>query len=201
MKRLCGWILLLVCAWQPGYLFSQPAQNQVTSRPAPETAQLREFENFVRVQMERDRIPGMTIGFLKDGSSWVKAFGYADVENKSPALPNSAYRIASTTKPMTAVAILQLAERGKINLDAEIQTYLPDYPKQKWPVTVRQLLTHLGGGQGPSGLGPEQVSMKDLVARISATPITVEPGTRFIYGTADYNLLASCYRKHYRRII
>jgi len=191
MKRLYPWILLLVCACQPGYLFSQSNQNPATSRTLPETAQLREFENFVRVQMERDRIPGMTIGVLKDGATWVKAFGYADVENKTPALPNSAYRIASTTKTMTGAAVVQLAERGKINLDAEIQTYLPDYPKQKWPVTVRQLLTHLGGGQGPSGLGPEQVSMKELVARISATPITVEPGTRFIYGTADYNLLAA----------
>jgi CubicO group peptidase (beta-lactamase class C family) len=160
------------------------------TRPA-EDPQLREFENFVRVQMERDRIPGLTIGFLKNDLTWVKAFGYADVENKTPATENSAYRIASTTKTMTGIAIVQLVERGKINLDAEIQTYLPEYPKQKWPVTVRQLLTHLGGGQGPSGLGPEQVSMKDLVARISATPITVEPGTRFIYGTADYNLLAA----------
>ena len=47
---------------------------------------------------------------------------------------------------MTGIAIVQLAERGKINLDAEIQTYLPEYPKQKWPVTVRQLPQHLGGG-------------------------------------------------------
>jgi CubicO group peptidase (beta-lactamase class C family) len=160
------------------------------SRVADDTL-LREFESFVRAQMERDRIPGLTIGFLKDGQTWVKTFGYADLENKTPTTENSAYRIASTTKTMTGMAIVQLAERGKINLDAEIQTYLPEYPKQKWPVTVRQLLTHLGGGQGPSGLGPEQVSMKELVARISATPITVEPGTRFIYGTADYNLLAA----------
>ena len=156
-----------------------------------EQTPLQDFENFVRVQMERDRIPGLTIGFIKDDQTWVKAFGYADVENKTPATENSAYRIASTTKTMTGIAIVQLAERGKINLDAEIQTYLPEYPKQTWPVTVRQLLTHLGGGQGPSGLGPEQVSMKELVARISATPIVVEPGTRFIYGTADYNLLAA----------
>jgi CubicO group peptidase (beta-lactamase class C family) len=165
--------------------------RESSSAKQTEDARLREFENFVRVQMERDRIPGLTIGFLNVDQTWVKAFGYADVENKTAASENSAYRIASTTKTMTGTAIVQLAERGKINLDAEIQTYLPEYPKQKWPVTVRQLLTHLGGGQGPSGLGPEQVSMKDLVARISATPITVEPGTRFIYGTADYNLLAA----------
>src|SRR5262245_14357274 len=195
MKRLSQFLLVVVSL----SALSAPGSNGQIPRPSNPTAaknptddaRLREFENFVRAQMQQDRIPGLTIGFLKDDQTWVKAFGYSDVENKTPASENSAYRIASTTKTMTGLAIVQLAERGKINLDAEVQTYLPEYAKQKWPVTVRQLLTHLGGGQGPSGLGPDQVSMKDLVARISATPITIEPGTRFIYGTADYNLLAA----------
>ena len=191
MKRVFAWILVLFCAvLQPSFFLANTTQKS-TKGQSNSSAQLREFENYVRVQMERDRIPGMTIGFLKDGVTWVRAFGYADIENKTLAAPNSAYRIASTTKTMTGAAIVQLAERGRINLDAEIQTYVPSYPKQQWPVTVRQLLTHLSGGQGPSGLGPDQVSMKDLVARISATPITVEPGTRFVYGTASYNLLAA----------
>ena len=207
MKRLWRKVLIVsvVCAVLPPIsLFSQAKNKLIGSsttrgqrKPTkqPNDVQLREFEDFVRVQMERDRIPGLTIGFLHDDVTWVKSFGYADIENKTPATNNSAYRIASTTKTMTGAAVVQLAERGKISLDAEIQTYLPEYPKQKWLVTVRQLLTHLGGGQGPSGIGPEQVSMKELVARISATPITVEPGTRFIYGTADYNLLAAAIEK------
>lgn len=191
MKRVFAWILVVLCAaLQPSFFLANTTQKR-TKGQSNSTAQLREFENYVRLQMERDRIPGMTIGFLKDGLTWVKAFGYADIENKTLAAPNSAYRIASITKTMTGAAIVQLAERGRINLDAEIQTYVPNYAKQQWPVTVRQLLTHLSGGQGPSGLGPDQVSMKDLVARISATPITVEPGTRFVYGTASYNLLAA----------
>lgn len=190
MKKVFARILILalLCgALIPTHGFAQsrkPAAKQADAR-------LREFEAFVQSEMTRDKIPGMTVGFLKDDVTWVKGFGYADVENRIPAQANSAYRIASTTKPMTAAAIVQLAERGKINLDNEIQTYLPDYPKQPWPVTVRQLLTHLGGGQGPSGLGPEQVSMKELVARLSKNPITIEPGTRFAYGAGAYNLLAA----------
>ena len=132
---------------------SSPGQGKLSQQR--NVARLPEFETFVRVQMERDKIPGLTIGFFQEDQTWVRSFGYSDVENKTLASNNSAYRIASTTKTMTGAAIVQLAERGKINLDAEIQTYLPGYPKQKWPVTVRQLLTHLGGGQGPSGLGPE----------------------------------------------
>ena len=187
--------VLLFFSFSPTHLSAQSLTKESPAKgkaaPPELTARLRDYEKFVQDQMARDRIPGMTIGFFQGDYTWVKGFGLADVENKTPAAIDSAYRIASTTKPMTAAAIVQLAERGKINLDAEIQTYVPDYPKQQWPVTVRQLLTHLGGGQGPSGLGPEFVSMKDLVGRLAKSPITVEPGTRFVYGAGAYNLLAA----------
>src|SRR5262249_5201885 len=118
-------------------------QTDAEKPPDKYADKLRSFEEFVRTQMERDKIPGLTIGFYKDDYTWVKGFGYADLENKVPARSESAYRLASITKTFTSTAILQLAEKGKINLDAEIQTYVPYYPKQKWPVTVRQLLAHL----------------------------------------------------------
>lgn len=154
-------------------------------------ARLRLFEQFVTSQMKKDRIPGLTIGFTKDDFTWVKGFGYADLENKIPATPDSAYRLASVTKTMTGTAIVQLAERGKINLDEEIQKYVPYYPKQKWPVTVRQLLVHLGGGQTGSGIGPEYVSPREVVERIAKFPIKNEPGVRFDYQTSGYNLLGA----------
>src|SRR5215207_8644210 len=170
-----------------------PARARAAAPQAadPYAERLREFEEFVGAGLKRDRIPGMTIGFFKDDYTWVKGFGYADLENKVPAKPESAYRLASITKSMTGEAIVQLAERGKIDLDAEIQTYVPDYPKQKWPVTVRNLLTHTGAGQTGSGLGTEQVSTKEVVARISKYPIQYEPGTRFDYQTSGYNLLGA----------
>ena len=89
------------------------------TRPADHrrfTEQLRAFERFVRQQMEADKTVGITIGFFKDDFTWVKAYGYADLENKIPTKPESAYRIASISKPMTAVAVLQLVEQGKIGL-------------------------------------------------------------------------------------
>jgi CubicO group peptidase (beta-lactamase class C family) len=149
------------------------------------------FEKFVRNQMEKDKIPGLTIGFYKDDYVWVKGFGYADLENKVPAKPESAYRLASITKTFTSVAILQLVEKGKIKLDAEIQTYVPYYQKQQWPVTVRQLLAHTGGGQYGSGLGPEYVSTRDVVGRISKNPLRYEPDTKYQYTTSGYNLLGA----------
>jgi CubicO group peptidase (beta-lactamase class C family) len=163
---------------------------------APQTAdayaeRLREFEEFVAAGMKRDRIPGMTIGFSADDYTWVKGFGYADLENRVPATAESAYRLASITKSLTGEAVVQLAERGKLDLDAEIQTYVPDYPKQQWPVTVRNLLTHTGGGQTGSGVGAERVTTREVVARISKYPIKYEPGTRYDYQTSGYNLLGA----------
>jgi CubicO group peptidase (beta-lactamase class C family) len=152
---------------------------------------LRRFEEFVRTQMAKDKIPGMTIGFTRDDYTWIEGFGYADLENKLPAKADSAYRLASITKTMTGAAIVQLAEKGKIDLDAEIQTYVPYYPKQKWPVTVRQLLVHLGGGQVGSGLSTEYLTPREVVARISKYPITKEPGVQFDYQTSGYNLLGA----------
>jgi CubicO group peptidase (beta-lactamase class C family) len=152
---------------------------------------IRAFEEYVRATMPRDRIPGMTAGFAWGDYTWVEGFGYADLENKMPAKAESAYRLASITKSITGEAIVQLAERGRLDLDAEIQTYVPDYPKQKWPITVRNLLTHTGGGPTGSGLGPDHVTPKEVVARISKYPIQYETGTRFDYQTAGYNLLGA----------
>lgn len=167
------------------------AQSSAVQTSDRYAEKLRVFEEFVRRQMERDKIPGLTIGFTKDDYTWVKGFGFADLENKTPAKAESAYRLASVTKPMTAVAVLQLVEKGKINLDAEVQTYVPDYPKQKWPVTIRQLLGHLGGGQSCSGLGPERKTVREVVALIAQCPLEAEPGTKFIYTTSGYNLLGA----------
>ena len=76
---------------------------------------------------------------------WAAGFGYSDLENHVPAKADSAYRLASVTKSMTAIGVLKLVEQGKIDLDAEVQTYTPYYPKKESPITVRQVLGHLGG--------------------------------------------------------
>jgi CubicO group peptidase (beta-lactamase class C family) len=185
-------ILALVFALLCGSLHPAALAQVTAPQPAdPYAERLRAFDEFVAAGIKRDRIPGMTIGFFKDDYTWVKGFGYADLENKVPATAESAYRLASVTKSMTGEAIVQLAERGKLDLDAEIQRYVPDYPKQQWPVTVRNLLTHTGGGQTGSGLGPEHVTPKEVVARISKYPIKYEPGNRYDYQTAGYNLLGA----------
>jgi CubicO group peptidase (beta-lactamase class C family) len=157
---------------------------------------IRLFEDFARRQMALDQTPGMTIGFMKDDFVWVKGFGYADLENRSPAKAESAYRLASVTKPMTAVAILQLAEKGKINLDAEVQTYVPYFPKKQAPVTVRQLLGHLGGISHYKNPANElhfkdRKSTREAIAVFENFDLIADPGTRYSYSSYGYNLLGA----------
>ena len=158
--------------------------------------ELKEFDDFVARQMKFDKTPGLTIGFIKDNFVWVKGYGFADLENKVPAKPESAYRLASVTKPMTALAIMQLVEKKKIDLDAEVQTYVPYFPKKQWPVTVRQVLGHIGGISHYKNEEQElhikvHKSTREAIAIFQDFDLVAEPGTRYEYSSYGYNLLGA----------
>lgn len=162
----------------------------------PYAKQVRLFDEFAEKHMALDKTVGMTIGFIKGDFVWVKGYGYADLENKSAAKAESAYRLASVTKPMTALAVLQLVEKGKIDLDAEVQTYVPYFPKKPWPVTVRQVLGHLGGishykNQANELHIKEHRSTREAIALFENFDLVAEPGTRYSYSSYGYNLLGA----------
>lgn len=176
---------------------AKPAAPRTGVRTAAQYAKaIQHFEEFARKQMALDKTVGMTIGFMKDDFVWVKGYGYADLENKSPAKAESAYRLASVSKPMTAVAILQLVDKGKIDLDAEVQTYVPYFPKKQWPVTVRQVLGHIGGISHYKNPENElhiktHKNTREAIAIFEAFDLVAEPGTRYSYSSYGYNLLGA----------
>jgi CubicO group peptidase (beta-lactamase class C family) len=155
--------------------------------------EIEEIRSFIRQEMAVEHIPGLTIGFQKDDFVWVEGFGFADLENQVPAGESSAYRLASNTKSMVAVAVLQLAEQGKIDLDAEVQTYVPYFPRGPWMVTVRQLLGHLGGishyqDYDAEGHIKEHKRTRDALAIFADFEPVARPGTSFVYSSYGYNL-------------
>lgn len=188
MKKRLLFFFLLFLVFQISY-----AQHKISP------AQLEEFRAFVKAQMDRDQIPGMTIGYIswneKDETLWVEGFGYSDLENKVTAKAETAYRLGSISKPLTATAILQLAEQGKIDLDAEIQKYVPYFPKKKWPVTIRQLLGHLGGishyqNYDVEGRIKEHKNTREAIAIFENFDLVGQPGT-YKYSSYGYNLLGA----------
>lgn len=154
------------------------------------------YEAFVAQQMKTDRVPGLSVAFQHGDFFWAKGFGYADLENEVPASPESAYRLASITKTITAVAILLLYEEGKIDLDDEVQKYVPSFPRKPWPITIRQLLGHLAGishyrNYDVEGHIREPKTTEEALAIFKDFPLVAQPGTRYNYSTYGYNLLGA----------
>ncbi|XP_030620912.1 serine beta-lactamase-like protein LACTB, mitochondrial isoform X2 [Chanos chanos] len=95
--------------------------------------------------------PGVVVGVSVDGTQvWCEGLGYADLENRVPCGPETVMRIASISKPLTATAVAQLWEDGKLDLDAPVQKYVPEFPEKQFEgenvtITPRMLLSHLSG--------------------------------------------------------
>jgi CubicO group peptidase (beta-lactamase class C family) len=145
-------------------------------------------------EMSRHGIPGLSIAVAEAGSIRVEAaFGYADVENAVRAKPETVYRLASVSKPITAAAVMRLAEEGLLDLDAPVSRYCTDYPARPWTPTSRQLLCHQGGvrhyrpGELPNTR--RATSMVDGLALFRDDPLVFEPGTEVLYSTYGYTLL------------
>ena len=157
---------------------------------------LAAFEHTVRATMASQAIPGFTVGYARGGSQWVRGYGLADIENGVPATVESAYRYASVQKPMTAVAVLQMVEKGRIDLDADIRTYVPYFPDKAHPITPRQLLGHIAGipSYAPDSADEhltQQMTTRQAIDLFAGRDLVAEPGTRFHYTSYGYNLLAA----------
>jgi CubicO group peptidase (beta-lactamase class C family) len=157
---------------------------------------IKRFEQYVEKKMQRDKIPGLSIGFIKDDFTWARGFGYADLENKVKVKPQSSYRMASVSKTFTAIAVLKLVEDGKIDLDKEVQTYVPYFPKKKWPITVRQLLGHLGGishykDYDKEGHFKNHMNTEQALSVFKDFDLVAEPGTKYNYSSYGFNLLGA----------
>ena len=107
------------------------------------------FDGLVPLQMERSDVAGATILVMKDGKEILKkGYGYSDIKKKSPVDPDTTmFRLASISKLFTWVSVMQLAEQGKLDIDADVNNYLdfkiaPAFGK---PITLRNLMTHTGG--------------------------------------------------------
>jgi serine beta-lactamase-like protein LACTB, mitochondrial len=157
------------------------------------------IERAVSSFMSANNIPGLSAAiFLEGEPRWSQGFGMADLENSSPATSSTLFRLGSISKSITATAVLQLWERGKLDLEAPVQKYCPEFPQKEWPITTRQLLGHLGGIRHyhPDGKGdvPEDSarhfsSMQESLQIFANEPLVAKPGTEFHYSTYGYTLI------------
>jgi CubicO group peptidase (beta-lactamase class C family) len=170
-----------------------------SSTPAPSPA--TEFETWVdsvAAETLRDGlVPSVSIAVAR-GQNFVleKTYGRADIENDVPAGNDTIYRIASITKQFTAAAIMRLVEQGRVDLDAEVIKYLPEFRAHGARITIRQLLNHTSGIQNITDLPALEPKMRlDLtdaqtLAIFQDEPRNFEPGTNFLYNNSGFYILA-----------
>ena len=146
--------------------------------------------------MARHRIPGLALA-ITHGDQVVQVRGYGEAKDGVPVTEQTQFRIASLSKSFTALAVLQLVEGGKIDLDAPVTRYLPGFalstPLAAARISVRQLLNHTSGLADAgfvTGLGGQQHTLADRVASLRSVRPVAEPGAAFHYFDPNYQVLA-----------
>jgi CubicO group peptidase (beta-lactamase class C family) len=133
--------------------FSQQQPGRVDPVISPDTSsqdkkRLERFEQQVNDLRTLLRIPGVSAAINKDHKLlWAGGFGFADVEGRVPATPETVYHIASFTKTFAATLVMQLVEQGKLDLDEPVSHYSADFTDES--VRIKHLLTHTSGGATP----------------------------------------------------
>jgi CubicO group peptidase (beta-lactamase class C family) len=141
-------------------------------------------------------VPGASVIVIREGKVLYKhAYGLADVEAHTPATTKTNYRLASCTKQFTAMCVMMLAERHRLNLDAPLTRFFPDYPTYGKEITVRQLLTHTSGIKAY-----EELVLKDRTAQLHDIDVLnllkqqadtyFPPGMQYRYSNTGYAHLA-----------
>ncbi len=151
-------------------------------------AGMESYDRLIAELMAKWKIPGGQIGVVKDGSLVLsRDYGWADVEAQTPVAPSTRFRIASVSKPLTAVTVLRLAEQQRLSLDARAFETLKEFSTAEGAdsdprlreITVRQLLTHTAGWDRDRSFDPMFMPLK--IAKSLGAPAPAEPETIIRY--------------------
>ena len=115
--------------------------------PSPQWAgAVEQARQLARAGLVEQNLPGLSVAVGVGGDIvWAEGFGWADLEKRVPVAPDMRFRIGHASKALTSAAVGLLLEKGRLDLDEEIQTYVPAFPEKQWPVTLRQLMGHVAG--------------------------------------------------------
>jgi CubicO group peptidase (beta-lactamase class C family)/D-alanyl-D-alanine dipeptidase len=150
------------------------------------------LQSFIQHELAGKQLPAISIALVDDQQIvWAQGFGYADPDVKVPATSSTIYRVGSVSKLFTDIGIMQLVERGELQLDAPITDYLADFhPRNPFgkPITVRELMSHRSGLVREPGVGhyfdPTEPTLAATVKSLNETSLVYGPGTHTKYSNA-----------------
>ena len=213
MKRCLFLVLILAaCGGSDGLVGPGPLPSGVplTGQAVPG---MESFDRVISDLMTKHEVPGGAVSVVKDGKLvYARGFGYADLENQVTVAPDALFRIASVSKPITAVAILELVEANKLDLDQKVLPLISDLQPPagttmdpRWQnITILNLLQHTGGWDRdkPGGFdpmfrrdaaaavgAPEPASTETIIRWMLGQPLDFDPGARFVYSNFGYAIL------------
>jgi CubicO group peptidase (beta-lactamase class C family) len=188
--------------------FTALAQSPPSAKPEEvglSSDRLNRLTETIQSRVDGGEIPGAVIVIARDGKiAYEKTLGYLSREDKQPMTANAIFRIASMSKPITSVAVMMLAEEGKIDIAAPVSQYLPEFkdtkvgmqgepPKRQ--MTVQDLLRHTSGlayeffveseslkkAYTNAGVFNFDQSLKEMVTKLAKLPLAQQPGTTWEY--------------------
>jgi CubicO group peptidase (beta-lactamase class C family) len=198
-RRIAIWGTLAALVVGAAYLVSSPGSDTPTANGARAAPEFAAIERFVQDEMAAQRIPGLALGIVKDDRiAYLRGFGKAD-ESGRAVTPQTPFIIGSLSKSFTALAIMQLVEAGKVELDAPVQRYLPWFrvadEEASGEITVRHLLNQTSGlstktGRSYQGNGDtSDAALEKAVRKLSAAELTAPVGKKHQYSTINYSVL------------
>lgn len=162
----------------------------------------RKLDSVLEEIITRWGIPGLGVGIVEDGRIvYARGFGVQSLATRVPVTPGSIFCVASVSKCFVATAILQLVERGKLQLDAPLVEYLPDFRLNDghyWQITLRQILSHTSGMPDMDEAKYDELvahpeydegAPERYVRALASCKMIAAPGERFAYSNIAYNVL------------
>lgn len=200
----------------PGYQENQAAHHVMTGRS---DAALVAIDAAMQAFIREHRLPGLSLAVSRQGRLvHSRGYGYADVATRQPVEPSHLFRIASVSKPITAVAILQLVEQGKLSLEDRVLEVLEIEPEEhekqtfderQRSIMILHLLQHRGGWDRDQsfdamfqsvrfaqslGIDPPATA-QDVIRAMLSVPLDFDPGERYAYSNYGYCLLGRVIEK------
>lgn len=209
LSRLRAFLMFVVLAWSPG-LLAQEAPSSEAPDATISVDNLSAISGAVEVLIDQKKIAGAVVMVAHQGRVvFTEAQGFQDIRAETPMEVDTIFRIYSMTKPVTAVAALMLWERGALDLDAPVETYLPELAGQqvyisRWSraplsraITVRDLMRHTAGMTYGffSSTRVDRMYLRDhpifaadqdaMIARLAELPLLHQPGERWHYSVSS----------------
>ena len=165
--------------------------------PSPQWSEaVDRTRRIIRADLAAQNLPGVSVAVGIGGKIvWAEGFGWADIEARAPVTPNTRFRIGTASTVLTSAAGGMLLEKGRLVLDEDIQTYVPEFTKRQWPVTLRQLMANMGGldtdGEDDPLLRQRCERPVEALPHFAQSALLFEPGTQYRHSKYGWILVSA----------